>query len=334
MSRTGQGFISVTCMCFLAVVAGCGGAGQDAANHLTGSAAVHIQATKGANSAVVRVFQGGEELADLRTVITREGSEGSTRHVISGIPPAETVFQAALYSSADGTGSALDRGTSTVQIQAGRTATVNIAFDGGVDDIPPPPFGTVILSDDFDDNDISDWFVGIPSGDELSEPTVSDGILTGVGQGYNDPRPGGAISKAVSFGAGHLLEVSLRAVSGPEWPNATRIRLTASDFGSHEWDGYQFVVYGEGFKRFDILKHRDGDKEFLGQFPLGTAVHEWHDYRVTRDAEGNWSLYIDDAVESGARFDSDMTFTEFTHVTLVLQRDQSKCDWLAIDGTD
>lgn len=199
-----------------------------------------------------------------------------------------------------------------------------------VDNTDDPGQLTTVIDDDFDDNDISDWTVASASGRDAPEPAVSGGIVSGIGQGYSEPGLHAAISKAVSFDASNGLEVALRAMAGSSWPNSTRVHLVTSGFGTRQWSGYWFSVYGESFRRFDIVRVQNGEAEFLGQYPLGSAVHDWHDYRVTRDSAGNWTLYIDGSEQSSASFAADMTFAEFDHASLFFHRDQSKCDWLTI----
>jgi len=190
-----------------------------------------------------------------------------------------------------------------------------------------------VLYDNFDDDDISDWPLRVsPKGDPMPDPSVAGGIVSGVGSGYYQPGLHATMGRAVDFDAAGGLVVEMRAVAGSQSPNSTKLTLVSEGWGTQTWGGYTLLVYGEGNRRFELQRFQNGQMVLLGQYALGTSVHSWHTYKVVRDDEGNWSLYIDGAEQTGAHFGADLTHSEFDHITMFFHRNQSRCDWVKIEA--
>jgi len=189
---------------------------------------------------------------------------------------------------------------------------------------------TFALYEDFDDDNLGGWQnVGF-DGRQRLWPDVSAGVILGKGEGYGGPTDGGCtISKHmgdVDVSQGFTLE--FRAVSGSRWPNVAAIRL--ADAWGTVADYYLVRVYGEGNRRFDLVKLDMGRETVLGEYSLGASVHEWHTYKLKRDASGKWTLYIDGREETGTRFKPDITHGRFTHIQLHLLKCDSRLDWVKL----
>lgn len=65
--------------------------------------------------------------------------------------------------------------------------------------------------------------------------------------------------------------------------------------------------------------------------PYSFNPNDWHDYSWARDADGWWSLSIDDILMS-ENFYQDNQLTSFTTINLWLTRDQSEIEWVRISG--
>ncbi len=180
--------------------------------------------------------------------------------------------------------------------------------------------------DNFDDNDLGDWNTDPKPCTTCEKPVISGGIISGKYSGYYgvDPYTNWMI-KPISADDSFTLE--LRAASGPQQPNTVHIHLLAPSYTGGTTKGYDFMVYGENAKRLELWR----DSTRLGTYNVGSAIHDFHDYKLSRDSAGNWRLWID-GVEKQHSFAADATYTSFGFLAVNLHRDQSKLDWIRLSG--
>ncbi len=190
-----------------------------------------------------------------------------------------------------------------------------------------------VFSDDYDavwdatpiPKHVLDSYIGLPD--------VSGGVARGIGSGYTPPLYTWMV-EPLTFTA-TTLEVTLRGQSGPSWPNQATVFLLDASWGGHgQWEtGYSFQIYGEGNRRFQVLKWSlsGGDNyEELANYPLGDAVYDWHTYVVSRDAAGNWALTMDGNTMNPSFMNTDLSYTDFTYIGSFLYRDQSALDYVEV----
>jgi len=198
----------------------------------------------------------------------------------------------------------------------------------------------IVLQDNFDDNDISDWQnrpIVKNVVDDLGRgsnplPSVHDGRVWGYGLGYNYICPWMIREAAFDGGAG--FEVVMEGKSGPTLMNQAGVWIL-----SDQWHGdmakaigYRFAIYGEWNKWFEIGRY-DGNKctdTLLAQYPIGNAIHQEHSYTVTRDHLGNWSVKMDGTPLVPQYAYSDLTYSTFSHIGIHFNSQESELDALSI----
>lgn len=200
-----------------------------------------------------------------------------------------------------------------------------------------PAKAALIFSDDFNDNDISDWSTTPgPTGSAFyspSYPDISGGVIRGKGSGYSLPLYTWMIHEVVFDGSsGFALE--LRSRSGSSLPNQVAVELIRTGFtgdysiGTDPWS-YEFTVpYGEGNKRIDIRNEQGGT--LLGSHSIGGAAHSFNIHRIERDGSGNWSYYLNGSLLSTA-FTPDNSISNFGYLGIRLYRNQSEIDWIRVE---
>ncbi|MBI1969584.1 hypothetical protein HYS48_02725 [Candidatus Woesearchaeota archaeon] len=187
-----------------------------------------------------------------------------------------------------------------------------------------------LLYDDFDDNDLHDWNLDteLCGGFECEKPTVSEGVISGKYNGYSvDPYTNWMIKPFGLRSASFSLEV--RAVSGAEWPNTVHIHLLTSDYQRAQDKGYRFVVYGESGRSETERLELWRNNTVLGAYSIGASIHEFHTYKLSRGATGNWRLWVD-GKEKSPSFSPDLTYSTFGFVAINLHRNQSAVDWIRL----
>lgn len=123
----------------------------------------------------------------------------------------------------------------------------------------------LILYDDSDDNDVSDWDLGpLPGGPVAlyGRPAASGGKIWGIGSGYAQPHQTWMVTPAV-FDATVSLALQVRGWSGTQWSNQATMYVFDDQWpeqgypwtGAGQYNGvivearleesYQFNVYGE-----------------------------------------------------------------------------------------
>lgn len=185
---------------------------------------------------------------------------------------------------------------------------------------------SVLLFDDFDDGDYLGWSAIRPgSGNPADAPdivTSPEGYsLRGVGSGYS----GNAntwLTQDFLVSNVNELEIEMRAISGPQWPNAATIFL----FSGNEL--YYVTVSGEGHNYAQWACYVNAVELLL---PYSFNPNDWHNYSWKRNSEGWWSLSIDDILMS-ENFYQDNNLTSFTEISLALTRNQSEIEWVRISG--
>ena len=190
---------------------------------------------------------------------------------------------------------------------------------------------TELLYDDFDDGDYIGWntvwpVTHVPSDAPdivkiSTDPAPEVYSLRGVGSGYGIDRQD-LISRDFSVSNVSELEIEVRSKSGPQWPNSASVGLYSGP------DIYYVSISGESHNYAQWGSAIGGEEHLL---PYSFNPNDWHDYSWTRDADGWWSLSIDDVLMS-ENFWQDNQLTSFTEISLSLTRDQSYIDWVRISG--
>ena len=67
------------------------------------------------------------------------------------------------------------------------------------------------------------------------------------------------------------------------------------------------------------------------RYHIGAGVLEnWHIYKLNRDSEGNWKLFIDDSEVTGFNPPADSTYKTFNRISIYCMRAGSKLDWIKL----
>ena len=190
----------------------------------------------------------------------------------------------------------------------------------------------VLFYDDFDDGDFDGWEVRNvynPAGGFVAPVVVisPEGYaVQGVGSGYGGPTDQGShIAHSLTISNMGELKIEMLAKSGLQAPNHVSVPLFSG--GDH----YLMRIYGEGNKKADFRTYIGGIETYGIRYDLGDTVAEWHVYAWTRDANGWWSLSIDDVVKA-PDFYQDNQLTSFDRIGVELLKDQSSIDRVCISG--
>jgi len=193
---------------------------------------------------------------------------------------------------------------------------------------------SVVFFDDFDDGDYDGWAVARPCNIEgpVNAPDVAPSpegySIRGVGSGYS--QDGGLytyISHPLSINDSSELKVEMRAKSGSAWPSCASLLLCSGG------DYYLLTDYGEANKQVRFVVCINGVEECDHRYPIGDRAYEWHDFALTRDGNGWWSLSIDGVVED-PDFYQDSQLTSFDEIGIVPLRNQSEIEWARISAAE
>ncbi len=263
---------------------------------------------------------------------------GSPRVTISGSDDFSVLVQPGF--------SVIPGGSTTFQIRfspssaGAKTATVSIANTDG--DENPYTFALqgagvawdFLFYDDFDDADFAGWSAVDPlTGAPTAAPDVvasPEGFaLRGIGSGYGqDPALTAMLTRDLPTGNLGELRIEMRAKAGPDRPNAAQVQLLN---GSEYYTGIDNAM--DGWDPNDKADWNSWVDRIAQQYSYGIAnpPGAWHDFAWVRDAEGQWSLFIDGQLKA-AGFRMDNQLRSFTKVALSLLRNQSEIEWIAISG--
>ena len=185
------------------------------------------------------------------------------------------------------------------------------------------------LFEGFGGGAFADWVVQDPftseataaAPDVVASPT--DYAVRGTGQGA-PPDVENWLVHAVDMPNVDELVIELRARSGADEANSVSLFLIDGE------DAYRFGITGgsEDQTQWGATVAR---AEQAHEHDLDGRAGEWHDYRWTRDADGWWSLAVDDRVEL-PNFAQDLQLKCFDTVAVQLCRDQSEIEWLRVSG--
>ena len=186
------------------------------------------------------------------------------------------------------------------------------------------------LFEGFEAGDFADWTIDSPFGpvDGLEAPDVAtspmDYALRGTRQGETTPDYQNWLTRPLELANAHELVIEMRAKSGPGAVNSVSLYLLDGQ------DAYRFGVAGGGVDQaqWGATVARAANTH---EYELDGRADEWHTYRWTRDAEGWWSMAIDDHVEL-PRFAQDAQITNFDTAAIRLRRDQSEIEWVRVSA--
>ena len=190
----------------------------------------------------------------------------------------------------------------------------------------------VLFFDDFDDGDWDGWTVqhpadGGPSSPPDIVPSPEGYSIRGVGSGYYEPGLSTHIVHPVSISNVEELTIEMRAKSGPAWPNEAAVAIRGGR------DYYRFSDYGEqGENEVAELRLGAGGMDYVYRYPIGSLAFEWHDFKLTRNEVGVWSLTIDDGLVDVPNFGWSPVVTDFDRVSVEPLRNQSEVEWIRISG--
>lgn len=190
----------------------------------------------------------------------------------------------------------------------------------------------ILFFDDFDDENYDGWSLTSPtSGNPTNPPDVVPSpqgySLRGVGSGYSqDPGLNVGLTHPFSVTNVSEIKIEMRAKSGPQWPNQVVVYIVSGS------DYYYVRDYGElgENETADWYSWVDGSEQNYRKY-IGSQSFEWHDFAWTRDADGWWSLSMDDVVV-WENFGQDNQLTSFDKIGIHLLRNQSEIEWVRISG--
>jgi hypothetical protein len=119
------------------------------------------------------------------------------------------------------------------------------------------------------------------------------------------------------------LKIEMRAKSGPQWPNLSRVYLVDGS------DYYAVQDYGESNRKADWIGWLNGH-ELVYRYDIGDRAYEWHDFAWTREADGWWSLSIDGNIEWANFYQETNPLTSFDKIAVQILRNQSEIEWVRI----
>ena len=214
-----------------------------------------------------------------------------------------------------------------------------VFFILGITFFVPSLLSAITFSDDFTSDPMTNgWYqMYYPTEPEVYGTPTWDGntIITGYGSGYYQNPFYIQIYKEVSIGSVGEFVVEFRAISGSSWPNNVRVDVISASTspGSmtiHNCIGYQFFVFGESHERFDIYKfNASGQSTLLASKNLGSTIHSWHTYKITRTADGSWTVLMDGS-SMGITVPNDTSVQDIGYVCVELFRDQSSVDYVTV----
>lgn len=187
--------------------------------------------------------------------------------------------------------------------------------------------GLFVFYDDFDDG-IADGWTALDAGGLL--PTVvrsPEGFaLRGSGHGDGTPFTERLLRRLPVANAVEI-SVEYRAKAGPGAGNVAEALIlegNSIDEGVHYW----MWARGASSMTADWIV---GDYGYVYNHDLGEMVHEWHDYRWSRDASGFWTFSIDGQI-AATRFRRDLQISNFETLVLGVGRDESEIEWIRVTG--
>ena len=189
-----------------------------------------------------------------------------------------------------------------------------------------------VFFDDFDDGDFDGWdLTHTISGYPTNPPDVVTSpqgySLRGVGSGYS-PDPGLSVWLTHPFSVTNVSEmkIEMRAKSGPQLPNSVAVYIVSGS------DYYFVRDYGESGvnETVDWYSWVGGSEQNYRKY-IGSQAFEWHDFAWTRDADGWWSLSMDNVVV-WENFGQDNQLTSFDKIGIQLLRNQSEIEWVRISS--
>jgi len=89
------------------------------------------------NSVKIRIIKGQDVL--LTDVVTRQAGQTEVKRTYKNIPVGDVIFEASAYASQDGTGVALAKGSTTVQITLGTYAQVSLTMESTITKVEVSP---------------------------------------------------------------------------------------------------------------------------------------------------------------------------------------------------
>tara|TARA_Y100000310_G_scaffold345727_1_gene468891 strand:- start:1091 stop:2908 length:1818 start_codon:yes stop_codon:yes gene_type:complete len=185
------------------------------------------------------------------------------------------------------------------------------------------------VDEDFDN--LEEWSIVGPWDVTYRYPNVDDGILTGIGQGYDQSlEPWSRIHRPIDVDASEGFELEIRARSGPGRPNAVTAYLYSDD------EKYLFRIYGESSNyNLDWYKHDiNGDEEKYRHYVGPGLLDEWHTYKIIRDHKGKYTLFIDGEEYKDFKPDDEKDLTEFDHIAIQIARIDSQVDYIKFKGLE
>jgi len=194
------------------------------------------------------------------------------------------------------------------------------------------PRQTTVQPNAFHDdlNSLDGWTTTGPDHVTYHTPVVSFGIAAGYGSGYSDDlEPWPAMFKPITIDATNGFTLEFRAVSGTSWPNAASVYLYMGE------SFYQFRVYGESSNyNLDWYTYMSDGTEKEYRYNIGPGVlDKWHTYKLTRDDQGSYALYIDEVLIPEFAPPSDEQLSAFDHIGIMVAREASKADFVKLSGS-
>ena len=180
-------------------------------------------------------------------------------------------------------------------------------------------------------NNIDGWSVEGPDGLSYRLPQVNEGVISGNGMGYSAAlQPWPTIFKEIEINGEDGFELEVKAKSESDSPNSAEVWLYSGQ------DAYFFRVYGESSNyMLDWYTQFADKREKKYRHYTGPGVlNAWHTYRLVRDDEGDYELFMDGGKVDGFSPPREKSLAKFDTIGVIVAREGSSIDYVKLKESD
>ena len=176
-------------------------------------------------------------------------------------------------------------------------------------------------------NSLDGWMVDGPDGLTYRYPTINEGIISGNGSGYSPSlQPWPTIFKEIEIDGDSGFELEVKAKSNSDAPNSAEIWLYSGK------DSYFFRVYGESsnFMLDWYTQFADKREKKYRHYVGPNVLDEWHTYRLVRDYEGDYELFMDGEKLKQFTPPQEKSLVKFDTIGVIVAREGSSIDYVRV----
>ena len=168
---------------------------------------------------------------------------------------------------------------------------------------------------------------------------IQDGVIYGVGEGYGSQPADGHIDKEINLDGSEGFVLEFRAKSASDCPNRTSVYLLSNYDENNTTNneanvsGYELNIYGESANyTIDLAKYPIPPNIWpTYRLYVGPGILEyWHTYKLQRNQQGDWKLFIDEVEISNFNPPADLSFNSFNRIAVYAMRSGSMIDWIKL----